>query len=374
MAGAVAHRELTALAPRDAAVTIALADRRDDADLRRLLREAVMPGAVSVALTREPDYFAAEGLAGADDFTVVARGSGSLLGAGRCSVHQLNRNGGMQRVGYLSELRLNPASSRSVKVIREGYALLRSTTVAARVDRYFTSIAADNVRARRVLEHGARLGLPVYAPLTELVTLVAPVARAQFVESDDVPRAELISFLREHARDAHLTLAWSDAQWESLASHGLSPQNFSVIRRGGRIVAAAALWDQRRFRQTVIAGYSGALRVARPWVNALNALRRRPSLPPAGSVLAHMPVFGATVADVAAWPELWRALCANAARMGVEWLTLARDVRDPELPVLRRTLAAREYRTRLYEVRWPDQPASTDAWDARPFRPEVALL
>jgi hypothetical protein len=170
VAGRTATGELSTTAPP------VLANRGDDGELRALLRRSVIPGAVRVAFTREPDYFAGEGLAGAEDITVVTRRDGRLVGMGRCSVRALHRNGRVRRIGYLSELRVAPGTRGSPRMMREGYAFL-ADAIPADVDGFFTSISVENHRARRVLEHGTRLGLPDYRPLTGLVTFVAPVRR-----------------------------------------------------------------------------------------------------------------------------------------------------------------------------------------------------
>jgi hypothetical protein len=356
-----------------------LATRADDGEMRALLRRAVIPGAVRVAFTREPEFAAGEGLAGAEDATVVARSGTHLVGMGRSSVHTLHRNGRVQRIGYLGALRVDPGTPASPRLIRRGYALLAER--ASTVDGFFTSIAVDNVRGRRVLEHGGRFGLPVYRPLASLVTLVAPVARAArpdpAAESSRCradERGELTAFLAARATEAHLTLSWDDRRWASLATHGITPQDFVVVRRGGRIVAAAAVWDQRSFRQTVIDGYAGVLRLARPLVNVVRAVARRPVLPSPGSVLAQGTLLGAATTEAADWAALWRAVNARAVAMGLQWVVLARDARDAHLPAMRALVRAREYHTTLYDVAWRDRPTWSDAWDARVFRPEAGLL
>lgn len=378
MAGTTADRELIAASP--AVAEFALATPADEAAVRALLRRSVMPGAVRVAFTREPDYGAGEGLAGAEDRTVICRHSGRLVGVGRCSTHTLHRNGAACRIAYLGELRLSQDAPHAAKILRDGYAFLRATLASHDADGYFTSVAADNHRARLVLEHGQRLGLPAYTFLADLVTLLVPVPRWSHTAATDDgsghtdDRAELTAFLERHAHTAHLTPTWDDARWRALAVHGITSRDFCVIRRRGDIVAAAALWDQRRFRQIVIDGYAGPLRWSRPLVDAMQRVLARPGLPAPGAVLAQAAVLGAAVADASAWPALWRALHARAAAIRVSWLALLRDARDPRMPVLRRYLGAQTYRTRLYEVRWPEMPAWSDSWDARPFSPEVALL
>lgn len=388
MAGSVAARELNAasvgrgVADRAGgrATEVSLATPDDDAGLRALLRRVVMPGPIRVAFTREPAYAAGEGVAGAEDFTVVARTAGQVVGLGRLGVRAHCRNGEVQRVGYLGELRVAPGTAETPRLLRDGFACLEEAVAGASLEACYTNIVASNARAQRVLERGGRLGLPRYRPLAELVTLVVPVRRADrdahaARASDDTaaPAPELLDFLRAHARGAHLALAWTDEQFADLARHGVTAHDFCVIRRAGRIVAAGAVWDQRPFRQTIIDGYGGALRLTRPAVNAVQSLRGLPYLPPPGAVLAQGAVLGAFAADAGAWPPLWRALRARAAARGLAWLAWSADARAPEVPALRRLLRPREYHTRIYDVAWGGRPAR-DAWDDRLFRPEAGLL
>ena len=361
-------------APSIGSADVVVAEPSDDVHLRRMLRASVMPGRVRVAFTREPDFFAADGMAGAQDVTVVARRDGRVIGSGRCSVFSLMRNGVPRRIGYLSALRVTERTRESARLLREGYDLLGSET-AHLADGFFTSVATDNVRARRVLEHGGRLGLPSYQRLCDLVTLVGAVsADRRSTPESSATESELGEFLARASHDSQLSLEWDASRWRDLARHGVSARDFSVVRQDGRIVAGAAVWDQRAFRQTVIDGYEGWLHRVRPLLNVATALQRRPQLPRPGSVLAQGSLFGAGTADPAAWPALWRLVRRRAAASGLSWLTLSRDARDPELPMLRRLMKGQEYGTTLYEVRWTDGPCWTDSWDPRVFRPEVGLL
>jgi hypothetical protein len=289
------------------------------------------------------------------------------------------RNGVARRIGYLGALRIEPGLPRAARLLRDGYDHLLGQ-VASMVDGCVTSIASDNLRARRVLERGRGLGLPVYRALGDLVTLVLPVPRlrGRGVGTADGPapgeERALDRFLAREAGRTHLGLAWDGLAWAGLAGHGVSRSQVRLVRRDGCIVAAGAVWDQRACRQVVIDGYGGALRLARPLVNAALVLAGRPAFPPPGTVLAQGALLGATVSEPGQWPALWAVLTRRAATMGLDWVSLSRDARDPELPVIRRICGAREYRTTLYDVRWTGGPAWPDGWDDRVFRPEVSLL
>jgi hypothetical protein len=263
------------------------------------------------------------------------------------------------------------------RLLREGYEHLLEQ-LAGTVDGCITTIAADNSRARRVLERGPRLGLPGYQPLGELVTLVAPVSRRRTpgagrrVVSQWGPDAD--GFLRDQGLRAHLALGWEPWQRDGLARHGVTPGDWQLVRHAGEIVAAGAVWDQRAFRQTRIDGYAGVLDAMRPAVNIARWIAGQPSLPPPGTVLAQGALLGAGVAEPTLWKWLWPVLVHEAARRGLEWLSICRGATDPELPILRRLTGAREYRTALYAVEWPGGSRWPDEWDGRPFRPEVGLL
>jgi hypothetical protein len=167
---------------------------------------------------------------------------------------------------------------------------------------------------------------------------------------------------------------WTLRELQSLNPLGLRREHFRVVRSREKCVACAALWDQRTFKQTVIRGYARPLAWARPWINFAARLLRRPGLPVVGSTLAHAAVshLASPVNEPQTLIGLIRFLFPLARKQGIEWLTLGFAAADPRLATLRRCFPAREYRSRLYRVRWPDLPG--EALDDRLPYPEVALL
>src|SRR5688572_13551910 len=82
-------------------VDFAIAAPEDDAEIRRLLRENPMRGAISISLEREPDYFKGCSLGASRDITIVARKSGKVVCVGSCSIRRRFVNGNPMAVGYL---------------------------------------------------------------------------------------------------------------------------------------------------------------------------------------------------------------------------------------------------------------------------------
>src|SRR5690606_6935685 len=140
----------------------------------RLLRENAMEGAVSLTLEREPDYFRGVGLAGGEDQTIVAFTGDRLACMGRCTSRDCWIDGRAARVGYLAELRLDSRARGQFRILRDGYQFFHELQQDAPAEFYFTSIGAENERARRLLERGVR-GMPHYTFFAELETLLVTV-------------------------------------------------------------------------------------------------------------------------------------------------------------------------------------------------------
>ncbi|MEO8352726.1 MAG: hypothetical protein ABI680_13405 [Chthoniobacteraceae bacterium] len=353
----------------------------DDPAIRRLLRETPMRGAVSVGFEREPNYFRGADLAGGVDQTIVAFDAGRLICVGRCTRRPCWVNGGKADAGYLGELRLAGDARGRFRILRDGYRFFHTQQGERPAAFYFTSIAADNERARRVLESGVR-GLPRYRFLAELNTVLIAVPRrprsgklnVRAACLEDLPT--IVRILNEQARRRQLAAVWTEETLRALERHGLPLDRFLIVLDGDEVVACGALWDQRAFRQTVIQGYALPLSFARPILNAASVVLGIPRLPPPNTVLAH--AFLSPLAFVAGSDELLPDFVAAslplAARIGLEFLTLAVPANDARLPSLRRRFSTRIYRSRLYRVDWPGE--SRLELDPHPsaFLPDVALL
>jgi hypothetical protein len=352
------------------AVRFAGATETDDAAIRRLLRETPMHGAVTVGFEREPNYFRGANLAGGTDQTIVAFQGDKLVCMGRCTERLCWVNGRETRVGYLAELRLSKTARGRFGILREGYEYFRALQADEPAAVYFTSIAADNDRARRLLERGVR-GLPKYEFLSELETVLIAVPsrpRPSSVTLENASRdllPAIVRFLNEISLRHQLAPVWSE---------DILLDRLFVARYGGRIEAVVGLWDQRAFRQTVVRGYSPALNALRPVVNLVGRMFGTARLPRPGSVLPHAILSPLAVADPSDLPEVIAATSRAAAELEIEFLTIGLPANDGRLNLLRHRFSTRTWRSRLYRVFWPDSPRVDLESAGAPFLPEVALL
>ncbi|MGV3533527.1 MAG: hypothetical protein ACO1QR_14265, partial [Chthoniobacteraceae bacterium] len=324
MAGPALDRELSAAAR----TRFDVATEADDAAIRRLLRENAMEGAVSLTLEREPDNFRGVGLAGGEDQTIVAFTGERLACMGRCSQRDCWLDGRATRVGYLAELRLDSHARGQFRILRDGYKFFHELQQDAPAEFYFTSIGAENERARRLLERGVR-GMPSYIFLAELETLLVTVprrprrARLQLETATDQDIPDIVRLQNLHGSRFQLAAVWTDETIRALQHHGLPIHRFRVLREGGELVACGALWDQRGFRQIVIQRYAFPLSLARCPLDLASRILGTPRLPRPGAALPHAflsPLAFAPGAE-AMLPDFLEAFFPLAAQAGIEYLT-----------------------------------------------------
>jgi len=211
----------------------------------------------------------------------------------------------------------------------------------APADFYFTSIASDNIPARRFLERSLP-GMPTYEFIGEFVTLLLSARAGGFVVDTGIHAAERYRY--------QLVPCWATEK--------------------------PALWDQRGFKQTVVRGYSRGLALMRPVLNFVAHVCGAPSLPALGETVANAFVchLDAAPDDEGGFVALIAGLRGQAARRGIELLTLGFAANDRRLDWVRRRFRFHEYRSRLYIVRWPDLGGAASELDGRVLAPEVALL
>jgi hypothetical protein len=357
----------------------AVAVEADDAEIRRLFRENPMAGRISLSFEHEPNWFSDGSLPEQTKQTIVAREAGRVVCAGFCSIRRRFVNGAPRRVGYLGGLRLCFRQAGRFDILRRGYEFFRTLQSDNPADFYFTSIATDNHVARRFLERGLP-GMPTYEFIGEFVTVLLPAQnRPPGPNSETVPvpaKNELITVFNEHGCRQQFTPRWSNAELTALNPLGLRESDFRFIHRRGQVVACAALWDQRAFKQTVVRGYAPGLALARPALNLASRIVGGTRLPAVGQTLANAFVSHLNVAPDE--PDALIALTAElrslAAQRQIEILTLGFAANDSRLATIRQSFRVREYHSRLYVVRWPEIGGAAGDLDGRILAPETASL
>jgi hypothetical protein len=353
-------------------VHIGLAAAGDDAGIRALVREQAIPGRVTIAFQREPDFSLGCAVTGDDYQIVVAHAADEerIVGVACRSTRRVFVNGAETRIGYLGQLRIDERY-RGRWLVARGFALLREIDRRDPLPAYLVSIIDGNDEALGVLVQRRRPSFPqleLVAGYRTLAISLPPHSRQprhEIVTGSDALIPDIARFLRSEGPRRQLFPVWSEEDLRNLARFGLAADDFRVLHRGGSIAGVAALWDQTAYKQTVVRGYSRWLKLVGPLVN----------LPRIGAPIrsAYAGLICIANDDRDVFTTLLAELSAVAARRGFEHLLVGLDARDPLLPA---ALSFRHliYRSRLYLARWPHGGGLHERLDQRPVYVDIATL
>jgi hypothetical protein len=363
-------------------LTFAVAQREDEPDIRRLLRDNALDGWIRLSLEREPDAFAADfGLSRSHAFIVAReRASGEAVGICERSVRDAFVDGEIRRLPYLGSLRVAPAYRHRIRVLRGGFEAVRSLLhKASDLPFALTSITADNDKAARVLCAGLP-GLPTYRPTGELSTFAIRARERpmppgiECATPDDL--AAIAVLLQRVYRRFQFAPVWRAADLARLiATGGLRIDDILIVRHGPGVRACLAVWDQSVAKQTVVRGYAPWLGRLRPLVNLAAPLASMPRLPPPGSslrqvYLSHVAVEGD---DPAVFRSLLAAGLTRARRRGFEVALTGFAAGHPFVAAVERERPA-TYRSLLHTVHRPELPPNVDHDSRRMPHPEIAVM
>jgi hypothetical protein len=365
-----------------------------DAAIRRICRSQAMPGRVRVTFEREPEFSLGCRAAGDDCQILVARAVGSaggsdaetssqIAGVACRSVRRLFVNGAEQRLGYLSQLRVD-RKFQGRWLVSRGFRALRALHDADPLPAYLTAIVEGNREATGVLLKNRRKSFPVLCSVAELRTLAisvaagkhAPRCGASISSACDADASEIAAFLRREGARRQFFPAHTEDSLRALAAFGLRLEDFLVARSAsGEIAGVIALWDQSSYKQTVVRGYSGWLRAAAPLLNWSAPWTGRSAMPRPGEKLRS--AYAAFVCIANDEAPIFRALLAEtlnvARRRGFTHVLLGMDARDPLLPVAQRFKHI-SYPSRLYLAEWTEGETFHEQLDDRPVYADIATL
>jgi hypothetical protein len=366
------------------ALQVELATPADDPAIRGLCRRETVPGHISLAYEREPDFSLGCRVTG-DTFQVLVareRHSGQIAGVACRSTRHVFVNGAPRRLGYLGQLRIG-MQFRGRWLVSRGFAMLRQLHEQDPVPAYLASIVDGNREAAEILVRKSRKSFPSFQRIAELHTLAISVGRPKRILQGDFSLSsasqdglgEIANFLRKYGSRQQFFPVWTEDSLSELSSLGLNAENIRVLRRNGEIVAVGAVWDQSSYKQTVLHSYSGLRKAVAPLYNLGALWLRRPVLPRPGEKLRSAYVSLVCVAgdDLAVFAGLLGDLYNRAAGLGVAYLLLGFDPRNPLLSVAKKYSHVL-YPSHLYLASWPDGGQLYERLDGRFAHVDIATL
>ena len=327
----------------------------------RALTEVEMPGTIRMAFRQVPDFFAAERVRGETRLGVLTDDSDAVLGCGARVARRAWFAGAWRRTGYYCTLRAT-ADGRNARAVVTAYRWAREVERADPLAVVTSTVMSGNVRARRLLT-SRRFALPAYLDAGEIMSfavtakalrrLKTECAGIEVVSATAVGEAALRAFYAEGTDHQPLFPALPDP-----LPPGLSLADFIVLRREGKIVAAAALWNQRPFRQVRITGYAPWLRMVRPLANLGLSLLGYPELPLSGDDLRFRYLAFRKIRGEGDLLRLLMSVAGSRLESG-ECLAFALHERDRLLAALKGLRAIRTA-SRLYTLSYDANPYPVD--------------
>jgi hypothetical protein len=293
-------------------------------------------------------------------------------------------NGRPGRLGYLGQLRVD----RSIRGLGGGLCLGGAFHYLGQLDRrrrsrpYFALVDEHNTRARQMLERDWP-GLPRFRRRGVFCTLALPLSRPRPTTSMpglEIRRAaapllpEIAACLQRNYAAYQLAPHWTAGDLaHPTRTRDLRPEHFWVALFGGKLVGCLAAWDQQRYKQTVVHGYSGALgRLAEA------AARRgdRRFFPAPGEPLSHVHLSHVAVdgADGQLLLALLDAAHNHQLQQGQAYLTTGFAEDNPLLKVVKAAFPHLQYRAVLYLAFWEEGAAAVGRLDGRLPHLEAAVL
>ncbi len=366
-----------------------LAGPQHDAELRKLLVQTPMAGAISISFQREPSYFDALPVEGCFSQVLAVREKDQerLSGMGTRSIKPCYVNGQVQPVGYLSNLRVHQAD-RNRLLVGRGYRFLHDLHQDGRTKLYLTTIAHGNPVAFKTLT-GRRAQMPLYQPAGLVHTFVYSRVNAKSNSYDLPDRAIHIRKGRREDLPAVMDF-WQreGARYQFFPYHqksdlglpggllsALDVEDILLAFRNEQLVGTLGLWDQSRLKQYVINGYGGVMRWLRPIYNGYARIVNRTPLPPKGSQLklltAAVPMVEADDAKI--FEALLHTAIQQIDLRKQDYLMVACHESSPLLRVLKKIRGV-SYLTHLYFVCWTDGVSMLQTLDNRPIYVELGSL
>lgn len=357
------------------------ASSADDIELRAILRANDMDSWVNLAFEREPCFFAGENLMGSSTAVIALDEAAQQapIGMYNCSLLPVHINGHAAFAGYLGGLRVNRQYRRRIRILKDGFASIpRLVPNQEKMSCWFTSVGQENSQARRILEADLK-DMPKYRLVGAMDTLAFPTRHGKDrgllhqATRRDVPA--LISFFNQQASAFQFSPVLTEAWLLSLnGEQGLMLDDFWLLKDGDELSGCLAIWDQRKFKQTVVRGYRFPLKQFRSAYNLLAAIRGKLSLPAPGEKLEQVFIsfFALSARAQNRAADVISEALLRASEKNAAIATLGLSDRNPLSSVLQTALHPDSYRTRIETVTWPQ--ADIAKLDARPPQPEVAVL
>lgn len=346
-----------------------------------ILEENDFKGHIALCYTRRPNPYYSFMLEGKDTAVLICRDTqeNKIAGVGACTVRQLYVNGEETEVAYLFGLRLRKEYRGMYRILPEGYSQINRLFSRKDIRYFVTTILEENTYAQRILEK-KRTFMPEYVPLTRYGTFVIktisrskPVGgyKLRFAKSEDIPA--ILDFINRQGKKSQFYPVLDSECLSGKIYPGLNIEKFLILYDSkNNITACGAVWDQSDYKQYILKGYGGALKILYP-LSAVFKLFGYPPLPKPGSMLEFFTLsFWAVKENNAGIFKTFIQLISQYVK-GYPYFILGLSSENPLIQTIRE-LSPIAYWSRAYLVDWEKDGKAAELDGSLPVYLECGLL
>ncbi|MCB0534936.1 MAG: GNAT family N-acetyltransferase [Saprospiraceae bacterium] len=314
--------------------SIKIADKADNKALIQLTRLCPMQGTIPLLIDRTPDFFLLPAERG-ESVTLVAINpvDGVLIGTFTTSFFTGFIEGRAERILYISDLKVHP-DHRKKKVALELMQYMDAYVRKSQPGIAFCVLAGGNEAILRFFQ--IKAGFPEFVPFGQFHVLqIFPIPGHKKIAMQDVLQVQagpledaLITFFNAIHKDYVLAPV--------LEKRNLGSCRSFVSIRNNKIVAAVSLIDPHPYKQNVVLGMPGYLKLMVGAVKATSRIMPLAPLPNVGAPIAtlFLRAYGCLPGEENRLKALINFARKLAYREGYNFLSVGIHERDPMLKIL----------------------------------------
>ncbi|MBI5207740.1 MAG: hypothetical protein HY934_08110 [Candidatus Firestonebacteria bacterium] len=255
-----------------------LTDHSHDIQLRKLLENTPMPGAIEVSYCREPNFYHGVDVCGKLNQTIIYEKDNIVQSMACRYIKPMFINGEVKNFGYLSGLRIS-ADYRKGVILGKGYNELKNLHSDKKTPGYISTIIENNLPASNILESG-RATLPKYKDIGKYYVYMVFFNRfikhkrnkCEILDNNKVSLNRIIDFINRYGPERQFFPYYQECDFMSNYTRDFNTKDFLVAVDNSEILGVIGIWDQQKFKQNVISNYNGIYSYAMPFINSCSSV------------------------------------------------------------------------------------------------------
>lgn len=239
-----------------------LAEPEDGKEILKILESSPTKGNMELLYTRRPDAYLSYKKESNESYVYVVKEEEKIVGTAAELVRKVYIDGNAKKIAYLCGLKKDPNYCGK---INWGKIFIKNL-VKKDIDCYFCSIVSDNKNTQKMFEKKRKKTMNMECLQKYTTYMLAPYFKFKikdtgyiFKQIEKVDEHEVINFLNTEGRKkVFFPVIEKLNQFTNLKA-----EDFYVLKKGNKILAVGALWNQTEYRQYLVKKYKGIMKIAR---------------------------------------------------------------------------------------------------------------